>query len=133
MIDRPVALVCTGYGTHPVRELVVLSPVRGRPDLDVMREDAGMSPRTPSDDERRGFGVGGSVTTVEPGSRRVRRKADAQLVNKPGIGWQVVGSGCPTCSEPAMVQRVAMIAAYVAAHFAPGSGRVDVDLRAPMR
>lgn len=142
VIHRPVALVCTGYGTHPVRELVVLVPVAPRRDLasfgftpvDPENSDtltARLADRPETDSERRGFGVAGSLTVVEPGKQRQRHKGDARLVNTPGIGWQVVGRGCPTCHQPALVVPVAWIAADVAAHYEPGDGRVNVDLRPP--
>ncbi|MDP9434173.1 MAG: hypothetical protein M3P93_02845 [Actinomycetota bacterium] len=138
MIDRPTALVCTGYGTHAVRELVVLVPVAPRSDLALMGfvsvgtgEPWSPPRREPTGEERRGFGVEGSLTTISPSGQRVRHKTEARIINTPGIGWQVVAPGCKTCRQAAVSQRVDTIAAYVAAHFPPGESRVDVDLRPP--
>lgn len=133
MIERPVALVCTGYGTHRVCELVVLVPVHGQPSIDLMRMAEGMPPRTPSADEQRGFAVAGSSRMYEPGMKgwREHHKTEARLVNPPGIGWRVEAPGCPRCGDSMLRVPVAGVAAYVGEHFPPGPGRVDVDMRPP--
>ncbi len=132
VINRPVALVCTGYGTHPTRELVVLIPVHPRRDLTLMRREAGIPEPEPTPDELRGFGVEGSLWTQESwGPRKERHKTEAALVNTPGVGWQVVAPGCPTCCQKALSEPVGRIVLHVTTHCPPGASRVDVDLRPP--
>ncbi len=132
MINRPTAIVCTGYGTHRTRELVVLVPVDPRRDLHPMALEAGVQTYPETDDERRGFGVEESLWVQQGrGPRKERRKTEAALINTPGIGWQVVAPGCKTCGQAALCEPVARIAAHVDANFPPGASKVNVDLRQP--
>lgn len=129
MIDRPVAIVCTGYGAHTVRELVVLVPVRPRTDLEDARQAVTEEYAAAL---QRGFGVAESVTVVEGGlgtapKRRVHHKSDARLVVTAGIGWQVVSRGWP-CDRSPLVLPIAWVVAWLAEQPQDG-GRPQMDVR----
>ncbi len=126
MIEESVDVVCTGHGTHSVRELVVLVPVKPRTDLAVMRREAGLPEAEPTADECRGFGVKGTLTTIEGGRCREQHKSEARLVDTPDVGWQVVHRGCPTCRTPLVVPVAHLV---LAARPRPADGRLEVDVR----
>lgn len=134
MIDQPVAIVCTGYGTHSrPRELVVLVPIRPRADLlqIVAATECSSPDHAVTEVPERGFGIESSSVTEDLRGRRVKRKSkhgDPRLINTPGIGWQVVGPGCPTCGG-GLVLPVAVVTAYVAEHCADDTLRAEVDIR----
>ncbi len=124
MIDQPIALVCTGYGTHTVRELVVL--LAYCPWVDT---------GPPNLAEARTFEVAGSRTFGTDDGAATKGKSDARIVDTPGIGLQVAFRGCPTCHEPAALLPVTAIVALAAADpkTAGPLRRVDLDLRPPRR
>lgn len=140
MIDRAVAVVCTGHGSHALRELFVLIPIRPRADLALIRREAREAGQDapdpePSAGELRGFGLAGSSVRVGPdydGRLRhwVRRKnEDARLLQRPDGEWVVVHPGCPNCKG-----HVWLPVAHVAASLAldpPGTSRVERDVRPP--
>jgi hypothetical protein len=120
VIDQPIALLCTGYGTHAVRELVVL--LAHCPWVDT---------GPPNLAEARAFEVAESVTLETADGVVTKGKGDACIVNTPGVGLQVLFPGCPTCHEPARLLPVAAIVA-LAAGVPKTSGplrRVELDLR----
>jgi hypothetical protein len=128
VIDRPVAIVCSGHGTHAVRELVVLVPVRPRSDLALMHKEAGLPPPTPHPFEARGFGVEESRWEQDGWSEPVERhKSEARLIDAPGVGWQVIHKGCPSCRSPLVLQ-VAHVAAVLAQH-PQHARRLELDVR----
>jgi len=113
VIDRKVYVECTGKGAHQVRELAVLIPDKGRPDLDNGLAKEGLPPRDIIAGERRGFGVEGSVTRLSPGQPpKVRRKAPAELTQGPADSWWLWGLICPDCGpvDPLNVQHLALMA-----------------------
>ena len=129
MIEEPIAVVCTGHGRHTLRELVVLVPVRPRGDLALLRREAGIPEPAPTSDERRGFGVAGSVTTFDGEQTRRRSKSAAQLVDTPDVGWQVLHPGCPTCHSPLVLPLGQVLASLTAFPRHDAAGRLEVDVR----
>ena len=113
MIDRKIYVECTGKGAHQVRELAVLIPVGGRPDLDYGLAKEGLPPRDITEVERRGFGVEGTVTRITPGRPpKVRRKGSADLTQGHAGLWWLWGLSCPDCGlvAPLNVQHLALMA-----------------------
>jgi len=127
MIDRKIYVECTGKGAHQVRELAVLIPIGGRPDLDYGLAKEGLPPRDITEVERRGFGVEGTVTRITPGRPpKVRRKGSAELTQGHAGLW-LRGLSCPDCGPvaPLNVQHLALMANT----FPPGQ-RVVADVSA---
>jgi hypothetical protein len=127
VIDQPIALVCTGYGAHTVRELAVL--VVYCPWVD----EGG-----PNLAEALRFEVAESVTTRTKDGLVTKNKSDARIVNTPGVGPQLAFRGCPSCHEPARLLPVtAVVALAQAEREASGTRgpdrRVDLDLRPATR
>jgi hypothetical protein len=127
VIDQPIALVCTGYGGHPVRELAVLIALcpwadEGAPNLaEALRFEVADSNSTRTRD--------GLVT---------KNKSEARIVNTPGVGPQLAFRGCPSCHEPARLLPVAAVVALAqaereAAKTRGPDRRVDLDLRPATR
>jgi len=113
MIDRKIYVECTGKGAHQVRELAVLTPDRGRPDLDNGFAKEGLPARDITEGERRGFGVEGTVTRLTPGRPpRVRRKGSAELAQDHAGSWWLWRLSCPDCGpvDPLNVQLLALMA-----------------------
>lgn len=126
MIERPIDIVCRGHGTHRVRELVVLVPVEPRVDLHPMALEAGVQVPEETADERRGFGVRESLTKIEGGKVTEQHKSDARLVLTPGVGWQVVHQGCPTCRSPLILPVAQVVAGAYPRHDGRG---LEIDVR----